>query len=501
MDDTTRALAGVGTRDERRRETVETVMKSLESFSRLATPRPLRPYQQEAGEAIVQSVLRQQGKTFTVLMARQSGKNELAAQVEAYLLHLFAERGGQIVKTAPSYHPQIVNSILRLREVLAAPFSAGAWSSRFGHTIEVGKARILFFSADPAASVVGATASLLLAVDEAQDVDPGSYWRSFRPMASTTHATTVLYGTAWDDDNLLEAQRRHNRVVEATTGERLNFEAPWQVLAALLPEYASFVQGEIARLGADHPTIRTQYFLEAVAGTGRLFPAELLERMRGGHPREGSPMGGATYVAGVDIAGQIADAGPNAAARVLNQHDETVITIARVLFGSARSPSIEVVEHYRWRGLSHAEQYERIEELLSHTWNVARASVDATGIGAGVASFLHRSMACRLDPVVFTAKSKSDMGFALLAAAETGRMGIYQGDGGGNLGELWKQLRATTYRLRESELMEFSVPAGGGHDDFVMSLALTVRAAEASPGPAFGGLVRARPGIDDLGGW
>ncbi|HEV3312374.1 MAG TPA: hypothetical protein VG815_17830, partial [Chloroflexota bacterium] len=220
------------------------VLESLDSFTRLATPRPLRPYQLEAGEAIIRSVLRKEGKTFTIMMARQSGKNELAAQVEAYLLHVFARRGGQIVKAAPSYHPQIVNSIIRLQEVLSTPYSSGRWLARHGHSIELGSARIMFFSASPTASVVGATASLLLAIDEAQDVDPDMYWRSFRPMAATTRATTVLYGTAWDDDNLLERQRCHNRERESATGQRLNFEAPWVVLAALSQDYARFVAGE-----------------------------------------------------------------------------------------------------------------------------------------------------------------------------------------------------------------------------------------------------------------
>lgn len=168
------------------------VLDSLESFSRLAAPRRLRAYQLEAGEAIVRSVLEGAGKTFTVMMARQSGKNELAAQLEAYLLHLFAGHGGQIVKAAPSYRPQIINSIIRLREVLSTDFSDGQWASRHGHSIEMGNVPIMFFSADRQANVVGATASLLLAIDEAQDVDEDVYWRSFRPMASTTRATTVL---------------------------------------------------------------------------------------------------------------------------------------------------------------------------------------------------------------------------------------------------------------------------------------------------------------------
>lgn len=480
------------------------ILDSLGSFSSLAAPRPLRPYQLEAGEAIVRSVLGGEGKTFTIMMARQSGKNELAAQIEAYLLHLFARRGGQIVKAAPSYHPQIVNSILRLREVLSTPFSAGRWASRHGHAIQLGSAAIMFFSAGPGANVVGATASLLLAIDEAQDVDADVYWRNFRPMASTTGATTVLYGTAWDEDNLLEEQRRHNREREMRTGTRLNFEAPWTILAALSPTYAAFVHGEIARLGPQHPTIRTQYALEAVPTAGRLFSAALLQKMRGRHGRQIVPVGGAAYVAGIDVAGQVAGDGFDGR-RMLNRRDETVITVAAVdrpqIEPGRGLPDIRVVEHYRWQGLSHAEQYERIHRLLGEIWNVRRCAVDATGVGAGLTSFLFRAMPDRIDAVAFTVKSKSELGFGLLAAVETGRLSIYESDGGETLREFWTQLRATQYRLRGSEEMEFSVPEGDGHDDFVMSLALTVRAAASIGAPAAGGLVRAQPGIDDYGGW
>jgi hypothetical protein len=57
---------------------------------------------------------------------------------------------------------------------------------------------------------MGATADLLREMDEAQDVDEEKYRRDFRPMASTTNALTVLYGTAWSDDCLLEKQRQSN---------------------------------------------------------------------------------------------------------------------------------------------------------------------------------------------------------------------------------------------------------------------------------------------------
>ena len=52
----------------------------------------LRPYQAEAGRAIVAAALEGRGLTFTVVMARQAGKNELSAVLELFLLQRNAWR-------------------------------------------------------------------------------------------------------------------------------------------------------------------------------------------------------------------------------------------------------------------------------------------------------------------------------------------------------------------------------------------------------------------------
>ena len=47
-------------------------------------------------------------------MSRQAGKNELSAQLELLLLLLNVGRGGTIVKCAPTFRPQVLNSMERL---------------------------------------------------------------------------------------------------------------------------------------------------------------------------------------------------------------------------------------------------------------------------------------------------------------------------------------------------------------------------------------------------
>jgi hypothetical protein len=178
-------------------EALRRVMSDVELYCRYVLRRPLRPYQLAPARAILASVFQGQGRTFTVMYARQMGKNELSAILEAYLLTLCQRRGGTLVKAAPTYRPQIVTSLLRLDGLLQNPLTAGRWRARHGYIREVGAACALFFSGQEHASVVGATASRLLEIDEAQDFNAAKYAKDFRPMGATANVTTVLYGTAW----------------------------------------------------------------------------------------------------------------------------------------------------------------------------------------------------------------------------------------------------------------------------------------------------------------
>ncbi|MGH2449284.1 MAG: hypothetical protein ACRDFS_11875 [Chloroflexota bacterium] len=464
-------------------------LSDLETFSHTGA-RPLRPYQLEAGRAIARSVIERRGNTYTVMMARQMGKNETSAQLEAYLLALFAGRGGGIVKAAPSFKPQIINSILRAKEVLAAsPLTRAHWQPSFGYMLRLGRASITFLSADRSANVVGATASLLLEIDEAQDVDLDKYEREFRPMASAGNATIVLYGTAWEEDSILERQKRINLDIEARTGERLHFEYDWTHLAAGNTHYRAFVEAEIARLGDDHPSIRTQYRLETLTDAGRLFDVEQRRRLAGEHQRLRGPEPGKTYVAGIDLAGADEES-EDAAVRAGCRRDSTVVTIAELDRDREGQPVGRIVEHVWWTGRGQVWQFERLLALWDR-WHFSRVAVDASGIGAGLAAFLKARHPDRTEAVTFSAPLKSRLAYQLLAMLNTGRLSVYQSDGSPEANELWREVAACRYWLRANQTMGWAVPESEGHDDFVSSLALCGHAIEKSAPPAVSGLVRA----------
>src|SRR5439155_15121480 len=130
------------------------------------------------------------------------------------------------------------------------------------------------------------------------------YLKDLRPMGASTNVTTVLYGTAWTNDTLLEHVRQENARLEATDGVRRNFVYPWHVVGQHNPHYQAYVQAEIARMGQEHPLVRTQYLLEPLSSGGRMLSETQLAQLGGTHPRLHAPLPGESYVAGVDIAGE-----------------------------------------------------------------------------------------------------------------------------------------------------------------------------------------------------
>ncbi|MBC7315668.1 MAG: hypothetical protein H5T70_04525, partial [Chloroflexi bacterium] len=285
----------------RRRVLVE-AMSTIEAFSRQVLRRPLRAYQLEPARAIVDSVLHAQGLLFAVMMPRQAGKNETSAQIEAMLLNLYRRKGGYLVKAAPTFRPQAINSLQRLEALLEAS-ALGAPQREEGYILRVGRARAVFLSGAPAANVVGATANILLEGDEAQDLDAEVWNKAFRPMAASTNATTVLWGTAWTRTTLLAQTIRALRRLEAQDGRRRVFIVPWERVAAEVPAYGAYVRGEIARLGREHPLIRTQYLLEEIESESGMFPPATRRLMEGTHPRQHAPRPGGRYALLVDVAG------------------------------------------------------------------------------------------------------------------------------------------------------------------------------------------------------
>jgi len=440
----------------------------------------------------MESIQQGMGLTLSVEIARQGGKNELSAHLEVLLLTLCMAEGGNLIKCSPTFKPQTIVSVERLKQRLDDYGFHGIYLTKMGYIIQLGSASAVFLSAEGSSSVVGHTADILLEIDESQDVSREKYTKEFRPMGSAGNVTTILYGTTWDDSTLLEEAKQVNLELERKDGIKRHFRYDWREVGRYNPGYIQFVEAERHRLGEDHPLFKTQYALLPITHGGGFLSRQQIALVLGDHPRQSQPEGKRTYVAGVDLAGEYE---PEMTVEgVLGNdrrkgRDSTIITVAEVDTADPSQPVLKVVEQYQWTGTPHSQLYTQMTDILKNVWNCRRIVVDSTGIGQPVASFLRKELGNRVIPFVITSKSKSDMGFELLSFVNSGRLKLYKQDGSREYKETLFELERARALYRPNQTMNFYVSPQEGHDDFLVSLALVVQAAKGlSPREAKGWL-------------
>ena len=509
---------------------IQIVLHDVDAFAANISGLKLRRYQLDAAKSIIKSVIFGEGYTFVVMFPRQSGKNELQAQIETYLLTMLRLKPAEIVKVSPTWKPQSLNAMRRLERVLKRNPAAGLdWEKESGYIYRVGEARIFFLSGSPPSNVVGATASALLECDEAQDVLISKWDKDFAPMAASANATRVFWGTAWTSQTLLARELRAARAAQEQDGVQRVFVCSAAEVSAEAPAYAQFITQEIEKFGLGHPTVRTQYFSEEIDADTGMFPAGRRALMRGGHPAEEMPTPGEIYAFLLDVAGEF-ESSTNHSSLITHHEslstsptqDSTALTIVRVdlsLLDSLGAPRYLAVQRRTWTGIKHTQLFGQLL-ALAESWQPRYIVCDSTGVGAGLTSFLekflgraggahgvgnlHRAAGGLVIPFVFTQSSKSKLGWDFLSIIETGRFldhravrGSLQGSGQpaadgcswaatgptATAQEVfWMQLEQTQYKIMPGpgKTMRWSVPDGTRdptngelvHDDLVISAAL-----------------------------
>ena len=149
-------------------------------------------------------------------------------------------------------------------------------------------------------------------------------------------------------------------------------------------------------------------------------------------------------------------------------------------------PHHRVVDRPPWIGAKHTTLHHHILALVRH-WGAVWIIVDATGIGAGLASFLQNALGEKVIPITFSPETKSEAGWNFLAIVETGRYQDYAPGVGADSGapdtrQFWYEVEACQYQVREgpNKLLSWGVwdtPAydgriAHGHDDLLISAAL-----------------------------
>jgi hypothetical protein len=350
---------------------VQRALDDIVEFVAIGSSLRLRSYQAAPARAITDSVIHRKGCQMVVMFPRQSGKNELQAHIEAYLLCLYADQGGEIVKVSPTWKPQSLNAMRRLQHVLENNlFTRNHWVKEQGYIYRIGQARIYFLSGDPTSHIVGATASLLLECDEAQDVSLLKWDKEISPMAAAYNTTQVFWGTAWTRHTLLARQLQLAQQAAVETGVSGVFRLDADQVAQEVPAYGVYVAEQVRRFGRSHPLIKTQFYSQELDGEGGMFSPQQQALMQGSHPPASSPRPGSVYALLIDVGGETRQSkAANLEAQINflenvgqagSRRDDTALTVVEVDLGSLadntlRAPAYRVVQRYAWKGAAQSK--------------------------------------------------------------------------------------------------------------------------------------------------
>jgi hypothetical protein len=404
----------------------------------------LRPYQLAPIHPILNSIFTHAGRSFVVIFARQSGKDELLANLIVYLLARLHYLDSSIVFVSPTFKPQTITAMNRLDARMSSPWFKNYCRRSSGYIYKFDHATCTYLSAEPGASVVGATARTLLIINEAQDVRPAIYDKRFAPMAASGNATRIFSGTSWTNNTLLARELRLARQAERADGLQRVFIVPGDQVASSNPYYAAHLQGEIARFGKNHPLIQSQYFCQEIDAQAGMFPPARQALMRGSHASRAIPEPGKMYAFLIDVAGQDECAGwlhdaaaapadgasqPRSDLMLVNPgRDYTLLKIVEIdksTLPTIGKPAYRVVYRQSWLGKSHVVIFGALKALAA-AWQPWRIVIDATGVGEGLYSMLGTSLGSNIVlPVKFSASMKSELGYGFLAIVESGRYQEY----------------------------------------------------------------------------
>jgi len=477
------------------------VLLSIRLYSVIVIQKPLRGYQVGPADAVIQSCLYREGREFLWIFPRQSGKDESVAQMCVFLLTLCQRVEAGLVHVYPT-GTQTATGVSRLENRLENLWLGGSWWSKSKPVRRgVGQAQVAFFSGHPQAKAEGATANVLLIINEVQDQDESVVERRFTFMRASTNATALYVGTVRTTSDYLWRVKQRLEKLEAEDGLQRVFIVQADRVGQENPAYREFVANQIRQKGREHPVVKTELFNEPVDVAAGLFPRRRRQLMQGRHPRLDAPRPGEIYLALVDVGGQDEAAVTAFAELDSPGRDYTVVTICRVVRDeSLIGPRYEVVDVWVDHGSRHFQEFQGRPSLFSRAlaylghWGVTAVVSDMTGVGQGVTDALIEKYHRPVFGFDFAkTHNKSRLGNDFLATVETGRF-VYFADGREDEGtDCWwffRQAEQCGYELSEGVPIERGMKWGVKatakimalgelvpvHDDRLLSAALTAEA-------------------------
>jgi hypothetical protein len=468
---------------------VRKAVRDPEYHRRALMKMPLFSPQVEAVNLIEKHLLERSGKIVPIRSARQTMKNEVSATVQLRCFHRFRSVGGNYIRTAPTYKPQVVNSKRRLEKMLRADPLIKKWDTKEGYIYEVGNVSVTFLSSGPMANVVGDTADIGLDIDEAHKVDAGKFEEDFAPMTAWAGCPSFMFGVAADKSDLLY---HYLQLAKENGGDYLEF--PAEVWIEINPNYRRHYEERVRTLGEDHPVILTQYRLIDIDPVGGyLRPHQIASLLDSDHNRTPAPVDPPLgtipeyyYLVTIDIGGEAEEEIEDPYEQSEGGRDSTFALIWQVDLGDMRNefPKCRLMDAYQWTGKQYQAdegspwlgQQETLLAILN-MWKPKRTVVDSRGIGHQVAKYLSK----RYEGVMeysATTESVSEDCYGLLALLNNDRVKFWRNDDSEEYRELVKQARHTGYEIALHERMRIVKPQGGGHIDGIKAATYLARGLE-----------------------
>jgi hypothetical protein len=446
---------------------------------------PLYPPEIEIINLVEKHIALKTGKVIAIRSARQTCKNESSAMIAVRMMGIFKKERDyySYVRTAPTWKPQIVNSKLRVEKFLEIDPIIDYYRPRYDYMYESGSANITFLSSDKQASVVGATASICLDIDEAHKVDKGKFEEDFSPMTAYHNVPTVMWGVAADKQDLLYEYVEYN--MENNPDCVLQY--PASVWCEIRPQYALHYEERRAKLGADHPVILTQYDLVDVDAVGSyLTKAQQTSILSSEHNQYSAHKDGRSYAITIDIGGEDEEEEQDPLVKSEGARDSTVALIWDVDYKDMVNgyPMFRLVDIHWWTGKSlgdktsglYGEQGQQgILLKLLQQWQPHHVVVDGRGVGEQIAGYLDTEYGVEVYKA--SGNSVSEDCYGLKALINNDRVKCFRDDGSDEYNELTRQMKNTTYEIRQHDMMRITKPHGKGHIDMVKAMTYLYRVA------------------------
>lgn len=430
-------------------------------------------YQREPSDAILESVLLNQGKAIPVEFSRQAGKTEAVTMTALFLMALYPSLKNQGLPLFPSFNvgffapqaEQAKTDFDRLKSAL--PLLEAEWGIRGGeangNTIRFSNGSTAFcFSLSPTSHPESKTLHLIV-LEEAQDLIDQRIKKVAQPMGANTNATEVWIGTAgYHRCDFYDKVQGHggskpfvNPAKKVIAEKRRRYEETGDPLELA---YEKKFNEAVKTQGLHSDEIRTQYLLEWVLERGQFITLEQLQALEGDY--EQTLASDAPCVAGVDF-GKVMDS-----------------TVATVLGEDYR-----VIAWLELQGDDYESQYLALRAFFQAFPRLKRIACDATATQDMMVDRMRATMRQDVVGIVMTAQEQDQLYKELAAVMVTPGATIRFPKGESLEKEkCFRQFLDLGKEVKNNRWVCKAPEGKGYHEDYCDSLALAVGALN-QPGP------------------